>query len=202
MHASCSGSAVWMRPHSPPSAVSAAVLPCRAVANLVRCHFVSSVCLAQGLPSFNFLGVVLVLLGVICDAVTCNYEETKFFHAHKCSQAEVVYFSSLLGLGFSVLTLWGAYALSVLFILAWLHVALCARHVPSRLRALAHTRAHAQARARARPLFVSPSLDPAQGHGPVHQLRGLTSLSLASRWLGANCHLRNGLTACVGDRHG
>lgn len=61
----------------------------------------------QGLPTFNFLGVVLVLLGVVADAITCNYEETKFFHGHKCSQAEVVYYSSLLGLGFSVLTLWG-----------------------------------------------------------------------------------------------
>ncbi len=65
-------------------------------------------CTPQGLPTFNFLGVVLVLMGVVADAITCNYEETKFFHGHKCSQAEVVYYSSLLGLGFSVITLWGA----------------------------------------------------------------------------------------------
>ena len=65
----------------------------------------------QGLPSFNFLGVLLVLLGVVADAITCNYEETNFFHKHKSSQAEVVYYSSLLGLGFSIVTLWGKHPL-------------------------------------------------------------------------------------------
>jgi hypothetical protein len=93
-------------------------MSCFGVCSSSRCHQTHNrhitcsdviVCdgLRQGLPTFNFLGVALVLAGVVCDAVTCNYEETKFFHAHKCSQAEVVYYSSLLGLGFSIITLWG-----------------------------------------------------------------------------------------------
>lgn len=75
----------------------------------------------KGLPTFNFLGVVLVLMGVVADAITCNYEETKFFHGHKCSQAEVVYYSSLLGLGFSVITLWGTGELFVALEHSFLH---------------------------------------------------------------------------------
>ena len=63
--------------------------------------------LPQGLPSFNIVGVILVTLGVIADAVTCNFEERKFFRALNCSQAEVVYYSSLFGLLFSVATIWG-----------------------------------------------------------------------------------------------
>jgi hypothetical protein len=60
----------------------------------------------KGLPSFNIIGVFLVTLGVIADAVTSNFEEKKFFRALNCSQAEVVFFSSAFGVLFSILTIW------------------------------------------------------------------------------------------------
>jgi hypothetical protein len=65
----------------------------------------------KGLPTFNIRGVILILLGVAADAVTCNWEEKKFFHIYKCSQAEVVFFSSLLGLAISVCTIFGEFVL-------------------------------------------------------------------------------------------
>ncbi|KAK9830410.1 hypothetical protein WJX72_011608 [[Myrmecia] bisecta] len=42
-------------------------------------------------PAFNAAGVVLLSLAPLCDAVTANLEEAKFFRVDKpCSQAEVV----------------------------------------------------------------------------------------------------------------
>jgi solute carrier family 35 (adenosine 3'-phospho 5'-phosphosulfate transporter), member B3 len=57
------------------------------------------------LPSFDVIGVLLVTLGVVADAITCNFEERRFFKGLNCSQAEVVLFSSAFGSLFSIGTI-------------------------------------------------------------------------------------------------
>mmetsp|Transcript_14874 Transcript_14874/g.28844 ORF Transcript_14874/g.28844 Transcript_14874/m.28844 type:complete len:331 (+) Transcript_14874:184-1176(+) len=52
---------------------------------------------SQASPKFDFIGIVLITLGVLCDAVTSNYEERYFFKQLKCSQAEVMMYASLFG---------------------------------------------------------------------------------------------------------
>jgi hypothetical protein len=53
---------------------------------------------AEARPSFNPIGIVLIVLGIGFDAATSNYEERAFFRIAKpASQAEVVAFSSLFG---------------------------------------------------------------------------------------------------------
>jgi len=52
---------------------------------------------AKESPKFDMLGVLLISIGVIFDAVTSNYEEKVFFHLRKCSQAEVMMYASLFG---------------------------------------------------------------------------------------------------------
>ena len=53
---------------------------------------------AEARPSFNPIGIVLIILGIGFDAATSNYEERAFFRIAKpASQAEVVAFSSLFG---------------------------------------------------------------------------------------------------------
>ncbi len=52
---------------------------------------------AKESPKFNLLGVLLVSIGVLFDAVTCNYEEKVFFHLRKASQGEVMMYASLFG---------------------------------------------------------------------------------------------------------
>ena len=90
------------------------------------CLLVAGICVfmygnLKGSPSFNPLGIVLITLGVLADALTANIEEAYFFKAHQCTHAEVMCFASLIGAVFS----------SVL-ILATGELA----------RALAHTRQH------------------------------------------------------------
>jgi len=48
-------------------------------------------------PKFNMAGIFLISLGVLFDAITCNFEEKRFFHLRKCSQAEVMTYASLFG---------------------------------------------------------------------------------------------------------
>lgn len=53
---------------------------------------------AEVRPSFNPIGIFLIILGIGFDAATSNYEERVFFRVAKpASQAEVVAFSSLFG---------------------------------------------------------------------------------------------------------
>lgn len=53
---------------------------------------------AETVPSFETTGVVLIMVGVIADAATSNYEERNFFRiAVPSMQPEVIVYSSLLG---------------------------------------------------------------------------------------------------------
>lgn len=48
-------------------------------------------------PKFSVIGIFLISIGVLLDAVTANYEEKRFFRTCKCSQAEVMAYSSIFG---------------------------------------------------------------------------------------------------------
>mmetsp|Transcript_19900 Transcript_19900/g.32741 ORF Transcript_19900/g.32741 Transcript_19900/m.32741 type:complete len:352 (-) Transcript_19900:56-1111(-) len=52
---------------------------------------------AKESPKFDILGVILISLGVLFDAVTSNFEEKRFFKLRKCSQAEVMMYASVFG---------------------------------------------------------------------------------------------------------
>ena len=53
---------------------------------------------AETLPSFHPIGIGLILVGVVLDAATSNYEEASFFRvARPAAQAEVVAYASLFG---------------------------------------------------------------------------------------------------------
>ncbi|GBG32221.1 Adenosine 3'-phospho 5'-phosphosulfate transporter 2 [Hondaea fermentalgiana] len=52
---------------------------------------------SQASPKFDLIGIVLITLGVLCDAITSNYEERYFFKQLQCSQAEVMMYASLFG---------------------------------------------------------------------------------------------------------
>jgi len=56
-------------------------------------------------PEFSGTGIVLILLGVSCDAITSNYEEHTFFQKHGCSYQEVTFYAYLFG------SLWTAIAM-------------------------------------------------------------------------------------------
>ena len=66
------------------------------------CALVVGICVfmygnLRGSLNFDPVGVVLISLGVLSDAVTANIEEAYLFRAHQCSHAEVMAFTSLLG---------------------------------------------------------------------------------------------------------
>lgn len=46
-------------------------------------------------PTFSFVGIFLILVGVGCDAITSNFEERYFFKEAGCSHAEVICYSSM-----------------------------------------------------------------------------------------------------------
>ena len=46
-------------------------------------------------PSFNVIGLFLITVGVLMDAFTSNYEESKFFRDKNCSHLEVMGYSSV-----------------------------------------------------------------------------------------------------------
>mmetsp|Transcript_4969 Transcript_4969/g.6272 ORF Transcript_4969/g.6272 Transcript_4969/m.6272 type:complete len:332 (-) Transcript_4969:692-1687(-) len=56
-------------------------------------------------PRFEARGIILILLGVIFDAITANYEEKSFFHGKNCSPAEVMTYASLFGVASSFTTM-------------------------------------------------------------------------------------------------
>jgi len=64
----------------------------------------------EAYPSFHLHGVLLISLGVLCDAATSNFEEKRFFRIEQpCSQAEVIFYSSLIGSAYGlVLLVWTA----------------------------------------------------------------------------------------------
>lgn len=60
----------------------------------------------EGMPNFNFWGIVLITIGVCCDAVTSNFEEKRFFRRENpCSQAEIMYYSSVVGIAYMSIVL-------------------------------------------------------------------------------------------------
>ena len=58
-------------------------------------------------PSFNPIGIAFITAGVVFDAITGNFEEKMFFATKRCSQAEVVTYSSLFGAVLAVFLLLG-----------------------------------------------------------------------------------------------
>ncbi|KAK3280954.1 hypothetical protein CYMTET_11233 [Cymbomonas tetramitiformis] len=53
---------------------------------------------AQGYPAFHSTGIGLITLGLVCDALTSNFEEKRFFRCvDPSSQAEVVMYASFFG---------------------------------------------------------------------------------------------------------
>jgi len=69
-------------------------------------HYVNACVLAAGIafftlgdksPSFDLIGIVYITIAVVCDAITGNFEEARFFHTRNCTQAEVVTYSSVFG---------------------------------------------------------------------------------------------------------
>lgn len=44
-------------------------------------------------PKFDMMGIFLISIGVMLDAVTSNYEEKKFFRDKNCSHPEVIFYS-------------------------------------------------------------------------------------------------------------
>jgi len=60
---------------------------------------------AKESPRFEMKGIILIVIGVLFDAITSNYEEKSFFHGKKCSPAEVMTYASLFGSASSFLTL-------------------------------------------------------------------------------------------------
>jgi len=59
-------------------------------------------------PKFDMRGVVLILVGVVADAITSNFEERQFFRSTSASHAEVMCFASLFGLGVSGVLLYSS----------------------------------------------------------------------------------------------
>lgn len=45
-------------------------------------------------PKFDYRGLGLISVGVFADAMTANFEEARLFRQHRCSQAEVMFYSS------------------------------------------------------------------------------------------------------------
>ena len=59
---------------------------------------------ADTLPQFAITGVLLITVGLFCDAATSNYEEKVFFRvATPASQAEVIAYASTFGSGWALL---------------------------------------------------------------------------------------------------
>ena len=59
---------------------------------------------ADTLPQFAITGVLLITVGLFCDAATSNYEEKVFFRvATPASQAEVIAYASTFGCGWALL---------------------------------------------------------------------------------------------------
>lgn len=56
-------------------------------------------------PKFDVRGIVLVTIGLALDAVTSNFEEKRFFRTRNCSQAEVMFYASLFGTIWSLITM-------------------------------------------------------------------------------------------------
>jgi len=59
-------------------------------------------------PKFDIWGVILISGGVLCDALTSNYEEKFFFKLKKCSQAEVMMYASVFGSGLAMIPLFAS----------------------------------------------------------------------------------------------
>jgi len=60
----------------------------------------------EGMPNFNLLGIALITIGVCCDAITSNFEEKRFFRRENpCSQAEIMYYSSAVGIAYMAFVL-------------------------------------------------------------------------------------------------
>mmetsp|Transcript_7006 Transcript_7006/g.9106 ORF Transcript_7006/g.9106 Transcript_7006/m.9106 type:complete len:332 (+) Transcript_7006:255-1250(+) len=68
---------------------------------------------------YDFTGIALISIGVICDAITSNFEEKRFFHGHNCSPAEVMTYASAFGCltAFATLVLNGSMFHSLEYIL-------------------------------------------------------------------------------------
>lgn len=56
-------------------------------------------------PDFNIVGILLISVGVGCDAITSNYEERHFFKELGCTHQEVIQYSSGIGSIIGILTI-------------------------------------------------------------------------------------------------
>lgn len=63
-------------------------------------------------PTFDFIGVALILVGVGCDAITSNYEERYFFKQQSCTHNEVIFYSSMLATVMTGVTIAWTYVVS------------------------------------------------------------------------------------------
>jgi len=59
----------------------------------------------ETLPKFDPIGIFLIMLGVLCDAVTANFEERRFFKELGCSHLEVVFYSNIFASMWALMTL-------------------------------------------------------------------------------------------------
>merc|ERR1719471_617873 len=62
-----------------------------------------------GVPNFSFLGVLLVSIGTVADALTSNYEKKNIFKPHDSSHAEVMLFASFFGIFWTILSMYGTF---------------------------------------------------------------------------------------------
>ena len=63
----------------------------------------------ESLPSFNPKGVVLIMIALCLDSAAGNFEERRFFNVpNPVSHAEVVYHANLIGMCFTVMTMFAS----------------------------------------------------------------------------------------------
>jgi len=60
-----------------------------------------------GVPNFSFMGVLLVSIGTVADALTSNYEKKNIFRPHDASHAEVMCLASFFGIFWTILSMYG-----------------------------------------------------------------------------------------------
>lgn len=58
-----------------------------------------------GVPNFSFMGVFLVSIGTVADALTSNYEKKNIFRPYDASHAEVMLFASFFGIFWTCLSM-------------------------------------------------------------------------------------------------
>lgn len=59
---------------------------------------------ARDAPAFDMIGVFLMLIGVILDSLTSNYEKKQIF-SYRASHCEAMFFASLMGFVWSFVTM-------------------------------------------------------------------------------------------------